>query len=60
MKPILSYGQAVLTRKRNNTQAAQVACFQTAVDAIKSGCRLRDYERVTFSTGLVAIRKRRV
>jgi len=57
MKSILKYGQAINARNRGKAQGIDV--FQAGVQAMKDGYNVRQFERVTLPSGIVAIRKRR-
>lgn len=57
MKTILKYGQTVLARNKGQTDNLSV--FHAGVDAVKDGYNVRNFERVTTTTGATVIRKRR-
>lgn len=57
MKSILKYGQAV--NARNHGKADNLEVFQAGVNAMRDGYNVKAFERVTTSTGIVVIRKRR-
>ena len=57
MKSILKYGQAV--NARNHGKAQGIDVFHAGVNAVKDGYNVKAFERITTSTGIVVIRKRR-
>lgn len=57
MKTILKYGQAV--NARNRGKADSLTVFHTAIDAVRDGYNVRNFERIKTSAGAVIIRKRK-
>lgn len=57
MKSILAYGQVINARNKGKTD--NLAVFHAGVNAVKDGYNVRKFERVTLSSGIVVIRKRK-
>lgn len=57
MKSILQYGQAINARNRGKVNNLSV--FHAGVNAMRDGYKVKAFERVTLSSGIVVIRKRK-
>lgn len=57
MKSILQYGQTVY--KHNRNQADSVDVYQAGINAMRGGYNVKAFERITTSTGVTIIRKRK-